>query len=275
MLKKLQPYVRRNFVAVKPYLQKTIHSDNANGEKQVTFLSGFARSGTNMVMEVFEWTLKTEVFRERDPRLYDNFELCDEATILRQVAASPARYVIVKAVLDGHRLAGLMDLFPGSGAMWMYRHYDDCVNSILQHWPGHRNGIDEIVESGPDAAGWRGRNMTDETLAQLRAEYEPGWNDATCNAWFWYLRHQSFYDQDFDTSPRAVLVRYESLVTEPLRVIGPLADLAGVKMTSLMASVPHARSVRKKPAADIAPKVRERCEAMLARLDATWQAEGI
>ena len=47
----------------------------------------------------------------------------------------------------------LMRLFPDSCAVWMYRHYDDCVNSILTRWPGHRNGIDEIVPRHFEAEG--------------------------------------------------------------------------------------------------------------------------
>lgn len=271
----IQPYARRAFVKVKPVVQSIIVPKHRPDDKTITFLTGFPRSGTNMVLDVFEWSGKTEVFRESGPRINDSFRLKDNATVVARVNASPARNVIVKAVLDGHRLRELMDLFPGSGLTWMYRHYDDSVNSILELWPGHRNGIDEIAANGSGGADWRGENMTDETLAQLRAEYEPEWNDATCNAWFWCLRQQLFYDQRFDSNARAILVRYESLVTDPLRVIRPLADLVGVPMTSLMASVPHARSVRKKPSPDIVPKVRERCDVMLARLDATWEAQGI
>mgnify|MGYP001166583900 CR=1 FL=1 len=271
----IQPYARRAFVKLKPCIQPVTVPKHGPEQKTITFLTGFPRSGTNMVLDVFEWSGKTEVFRESDARINDNFLLKDNATVASHVKVSPARNVMVKALQDSHRLTELMGLFPGSGVIWMYRHYDDSVNSIMELWPGHRNGIDDIVAGGPDAAGWRGANMTDETLAELRAEYEPEWNDATCNAWFWYLRQQLFYDQAFDTNDRAILVRYESLVTDPLRVIQPLAGLVGVPMTSLMASVPHARSVRKKPAPDIKPKVRARCDALLARLDATWEAQGI
>ena len=275
MIKKLQPYPRRGFVAIKPYVQKAIQRNNKNCEKQITFLSGFPRSGTNMVLEVFEWSSKTEVFRESDRRMNVNFQLKDNTAIVALVKNSPAKHIMVKAILDSHRLHELRGLFPDSGVIWMYRHYDDSVNSIMDLWPGHRNGIDDIVADGIDAAGWRGANMSPDTLAQLRAEYQPEWNDATCNAWFWYLRQQLYYDQGFPENERAILVRYESLVVDPLRVIRPLADLVGVPLTRIMASVPHARSVRKRPSPDIAPAIRERCEAMLARLDATWEAQGI
>ncbi|MCB9930411.1 MAG: sulfotransferase [Alphaproteobacteria bacterium] len=272
---RIQPYARRVFVRLKHVTQPITEPKHEPRDKTVTFLSGFPRSGTNMALDVFEWSGKTEVFRENDSRMNTNFLLKGNDVIASLVHASPAKCVMVKALQDGHRLRELMDLFPGSGAMWMYRHYDDCVNSILQHWPGHRNGIDDIVRDGSDAAEWRGKNTSDETLAHLRSQYRPDWNDATCNAWFWCLRHQFFFDQQFDRNSRVALVRYESLVTDPLRVIRPLADLVGVPLTSLMASVPHARSIGKRAAPDIAPEVRETCEAMLLRLDEVWEAQGI
>lgn len=271
----VQPLARRAFVKAKPFFQPVTSPRHASDDKTITFLTGFPRSGTNMVLDVFEWSGRTEVFREGDPRMNDNFQLKSNDIVVSLVKNSPAKYVMVKALLDSHRLRELMNLFPGSGVIWMYRHYDDSVNSIMDLWPGHRNGIDDFVAKGKDASGWRGGNMSDETLAALRAEYQPEWNDATCNAWFWYLRQQLFYDQGFAEDERAILVRYESIVTDPLRVIRPLADLVGVPLTSLMASVPHARSVRKRPSPEIDPKIRERCDAMLARLDATWEAQGI
>jgi hypothetical protein len=274
LVEQLQPYVRRAFQFAKPPVLRLIGPRHTQDQKHVTFLSGFARSGTNMVMEVFEWSGLTEVFREGDPRVNDTFRLLDDATVRSVVLASPSQFVLVKALQESHRLAALMDLFPGSGAMWMYRHYDDCVNSILQRWPGHRNGIDDIVRDGANASGWRGEGTTDATLARLRAQYRQDWNDATCNAWFWCLRHQLFFDQHFETRPGVALVRYESLVTDPLRVIRPLADIVGVKLTGLMASVPNARSIGKRAPPDIAPDVRETCDALLARLDAVWEGQG-
>ena len=271
----LQPYARKAYVRAKLPLLRLLGPRHRPHDKRVTFLSGFARSGTNMVMEVFEWSPMTEVFREGDGRINANFRLLDDSVVSQHVWRSPSKFVLVKALQEGHRLSKLMDLFPGSGAMWMYRHYDDCVNSILVHWPGERNGIDDIVRDGPDASAWRGANTSDETLARLRAQYRPDWNDATCNAWFWCLRHQFFFDLHFDTNPNVKLVRYESLVTDPLRIIRPLAHLVGVPLTRLMASVPHARSIGKRKAPDIAPEVRETCDALLARLDAVWEAEGL
>lgn len=271
VLDKVQPYARKAFVKVKPGLQRLHTQAETFAEKRVSFLTGFPRSGTNMVIDVFEWSGQTKVFREADPNANDNFQLRDDMVIQDLVLETPAQFVMVKALLDGHRVGQLMQLFPDSRAVWMYRHYDDCVNSILVRWPGHRNGIDEIVREGPQAAGWRGGRMSDETLGMLCRQYKPAWNDATANAWFWYLRHQLFFDQGFDTDPRAMLVRYESLVVDPLRVIRPIADLVGVTLTPVMASVPHARSVRKQAAPEIEPEVRALCDDMLARLDTIWE----
>ena len=275
VIEQVQPYARKAFVKVKPGLQRLHNPLASAANKRVSFLTGFPRSGTNMVIDVFEWSSLTKVFREADPAANENFQLREDGVIAELVADTSARFVMVKALLDGHRVGGLMNMFPDSCAVWMYRHYDDCVNSIMVRWPGHRNGIDQIVSHGHDAAGWRGGNMHPETLELLRGQYRQDWNDATANAWFWYLRHQLFFDQGFDINPNAMLDRYESLVVDPLKIIQPIADLVGVPLTQVMASVPHARSVRKQQAPDIAPDVRALCDSMLNRLDHVWENQRI
>ena len=55
------------------------------------------------------------------------------------------------------------------------------------------------------------------------------------------------------------------------RQASAIADLVGVTLTPVMASVPHARSVRKQTAPNIEPEVRALCDDMLARLEMIWE----
>jgi hypothetical protein len=259
------------FVKVKPGLQRLHVPGEAPEQKRIVFLAGFPRSGANIVVDVFEWSSQTHVLRQADPGSgNDRVELLNDADLSERVRGCSARSVLVKALLDGHRLGELLALFPNSRAVWVYRHYADSVTSILQRWPEERNGIDALARLGSRAAGWRGQGMTDATWGLLSMQYSPDWNDATANAWFWYLRHQLFFDHGFDANSDVMLVRYESLLFDPERVIQPIAELAGVPLTPVMASVPHERPVQRHVAPDIAPEVRALCDDMQARLDRVW-----
>ena len=53
VLDRVQPYARKAFVKVKPGLQRLQSQSETFADKLVSFLTGFPRSGTNMVIDVF------------------------------------------------------------------------------------------------------------------------------------------------------------------------------------------------------------------------------
>ncbi len=196
------------------------------GAKQTVFVAGVQRSGTNMVMDVLERSWQTEVFHEFDGRAFDNYMMRPPAVIGGLIDASPAPWVIVKALHEGHDLAGLLDRYRPARAIWMFRGFDDMINSNMANWPGGRNQIEDIVAArdrdgaqgqGPEPAGWRGRGMTEATLATVKAHYRPAMNDASALGLFWFYRNQLFFDQGFEADRRVALVRYDSLVGAPAR----------------------------------------------------------
>ena len=58
-------------------------------ERSVCLLvAGVQRSGTNMVMDVLERSYATEVYHERDPRAFANYQLREEEVIQSLIAHS-------------------------------------------------------------------------------------------------------------------------------------------------------------------------------------------
>jgi hypothetical protein len=238
-------------------------------EKQVVFVSGVQRSGTNMVMEVLDRSMETDVFMETDRRAFDHYEMRDISTIRRLVARSGSGRVVIKALLEAHRLAGLMEAFAPAKAIWIFRAYEDMVNSYMANWPGGRNQLDAIVRERT-GGNWRANGMTDETLEIVRRHYRPEMNDASALAVFWHYRNQLYFDQGLDRDPRVMLLQYESMVTEPEEYVCGIAQFLGVRPTKAMIGIISPASVRKRPPPDIAPDVRALCEAMYRRLVAVW-----
>lgn len=253
----------------------------AAGAKQTVFVAGVQRSGTNMVMDVLERSWQTEVFHEFDPRAFDTYMMRPPAVIRGLIDASPAPWVVVKALHEGHDLAGLLDRYRPARAIWMFRGFDDMINSNMANWPGGRNQIEDIVAARDpaqdsaqgrardlDRADWRGRGMTEATLATVRAHYRPAMNDASALGLFWFYRNQLFFDQGFEADRRVLLLRYESLVGEPARQVDGLARFLDLRPTEPMRRLIVPGSVAKRPPPDIDPDVRRLCQEMLARLDA-------
>ena len=245
-----------------------------SGIPQSVFVSGVQRSGTNMLMDILEASYETDVFHETDVRAFDDYAMREETVIESLIAQSNAPVVVVKALLEAHRVTGLMEHFAPAKALWMIRSFEDSVNSTVKRWPGNRNDIDRIVDDR-DAGDWRGLGMTLETQEIVRKHYNPQMNDASANALFWYYRNQLYFDQRLDTEPRVLPVNYEELVSHPDLFVDSIATFLGIKATDRMRRVSHTESVRKSPAPDIAPDVHELCEAMQRRLDQAVKAQRV
>jgi len=269
----------------KPIRQRLTRSPA--GPKQTVFVAGVQRSGTNMVMDILEQSWQTEVFHEFDPRAFDNYMMRPPAVIGGLIDASPAPWVIVKALHEGHDLAGLLARFKPAKAIWMFRRFDDMINSNMANWPGGRNQIEDIVatpdpgpdpapdpgpDPGRDRAAWRGRGMTEATRATVRAHHHPAINDATALGLFWFYRNQLFFDQGLADDRRVQLMRYESLVETPALAVDDLARFLGLRPTEPMRRLVVPGSIAKRPAPEIEPAVRRLCQEMLARLDLARQA---
>ena len=74
------------------------------------FVAGQQRSGTNMLMEVLEWSPYTDVYHETDPRAFTpGYEMRETAVIQDLARASRAPFFIVKSLCELDRLRSLLD----------------------------------------------------------------------------------------------------------------------------------------------------------------------
>lgn len=250
------------FLGFKSFIQRVVPD---RGPKSCVFVSGVQRSGTNMLMDVLEANLETDVFHESDARAFDDYELRPVEILHELVDNSKARVVILKALLEGHRILELLRGFAPAKALWMVRSFHDCVNSNLRRFPGARNMVDELIK-GREKADWRGRGMTDETYRVVREHYRPDMSVASAQALFWYYRNQLFFDQNLDRDSRVLTLSYEDTVHRPDVVLGRVGSFLGISVTPRMQAIVHATSIGKNTRPDIDKDIVGLCEAMQQRL---------
>jgi hypothetical protein len=240
--------------------------------KQVAFVAGVQRSGTNMMMDVLECSPHTEVFHERDTRAFEGFELRPRDVLHDLVRSSPASYVVLKALCEVEQLRSLLDEFAPAKAVWIVRAVDDVVNSHLVLWKRMPEFVAAIVKDR-DAARWRGRGMSDETHALVKRLYHPELSNASACALFWYFRNVLFFEQGLDADPRVRAVRYEALVTDPVRESAAIFAFLGLPYTGAVSRTVRSGSVRKQVPPRVDPAIREVCGKLAARFDEVLASE--
>jgi hypothetical protein len=253
-------------------LMQTLRGAGAPAAKTVVFLGGVQRSGTNMVMDVLERSFQTDVYHERDPRAFHEFEMRPPSVIHCLVGASKARFVVIKALCELQYLKDLLDEFAPAKVVWMVRDYADMVNSHLRKWSGCPAAIGRIV-ADRGGAGWRGRGMSDATHGVVTDLYHPRMDDASAIALFWYFRNALFFEQGFDSNDRVLAVRYESFVSNPEMECRRVFAFLGLDYSSRVIRDVSAGSIRKDARLAIDPAIRDLCESLLARFDSVMAAD--
>jgi len=235
---------------------------------RVTLVAGVQRSGTNMLMDVLEWSLLTDVYHERDARAFDNYVMRDIDTIARLHAASRAPHFVIKSLCELQRLPALQARFPGSKIVWISRHYNDVVNSMLVSFRNHAKQAQRLaLDKASD--GWRGEGMSDATQAVLRRHVHPDMHDATGAALMWCLRNVLFFEQGLDTNEDTLLGGYEDLVQHPEAEFRRIFEFMGLPYAPWHSRKVVATSVSKRPPPSIDSGVRKECERLLDRFQAT------
>lgn len=235
------------------------------------FVLGEMRSGTNMLTEAFERTPGTDVYNENDEAAFEHFELRELAAIEDLIRGSRGSHVVFKSIADNARTIELLDTFPGARVVWIYRRWQDVVNSALRKWKQHREYLRVVLEE-PERARWRRRNLSDEQLALFRRFYGPEFDDASARALIWYVRNQNYFVQGLHQRDDVLLVNYEDLVADPMRELRRAFDFIGLKVGAQSFAHMNAESVGRDPERVIDAEVRDLCEALLVRLHAARAA---
>ena len=230
----------------------------------VTFVAGVQRSGTNMLMDVLEQSLLTDVYHERDTRAFDNYIMRDIDTIAALHHQCRAPHFIIKSLCELQRLPQLRQRFPAARVVWIVRHYDDVVNSMLVSFRNHASQIRRLAEDKL-SVDWRGEGMSDATQQLLRRFAGPELTDASGAALMWYLRNVLFFEQGFAGDPEVLLVSYEDLVSAPAAEFARIFGFIGLPYRRWHSRKVVASSIGKRQPPGIDPAVRTECEQLLRR----------
>ncbi len=233
---------------------------------QHVFVAGMQRSGTNLLMDVLDASVATQVFHETDSRAFVRYEMRDLAVIRQLAQSSPAPVFVIKALCELDRIRSLMDTLSPAKSLWMVRDWRDSASSAVKSFGNFVPQWNRLAHG--DADDWRGRGMSPATRELLAVLYRPDASEAEGAAIMWFYRNVLFFEQLLAADPRVRLVFYEDLVRDPAHEVAALYDFLGLPVNAGMAGRIHARSVKHRAPADISPAVAALCDELLARFRA-------
>jgi len=241
--------------------------------RQVLFIVGCQRSGTSMVTHIFEEDWDTKVYPEvsklSSQDLPRKLRLNPLARVKAELDKDRAPLIILKPLVESQNTQLLLDYFPNSKALWLYRDYKAVARSHVNKWTGQNSirDLKAIVDQTPN--NWRYENVSDALRDIVVQYFSRDIDGYDASALYWFVRNRLFFDLQLDQEPRVMLCRYETLAQHPVRIMKKIYDFIERDFpgSRIVAEV-NVDAVDKGRDINLAPAIDQVCRNLLAQLDA-------
>jgi hypothetical protein len=244
--------------------------------KALLFILGFQRSGTTLMLRIFERDLNTKIYGE--------FSILSSLDKERHIRLNPlpmvkevidkdrAPLIIVKPLVETQNATKLFDYFKEAKGLWMYRHYKDVISSAISRFGARRgDALRCIVDRIPN--NWRSENVPDAMREIVLKHFSEEMNPYDAAALFWFVRNNFFFHLNLDKNPAVMICKYEDLVISPLTIMRQVYDFVGCPFPGEKAVTEvHASSVKKGANIELSPEIELLCQEMWDKLNKVYQA---
>ncbi|KAI9132421.1 sulfotransferase domain-containing protein [Acaryochloris sp. CCMEE 5410] len=250
-------------------------------QQQILMIVGCQRSGTSLINRIFARDFNINVYREssclssNDPTQTGHFKLRLnsfqdlESDLLKD--KSPT--IVLKPLVETQNILHLLDHFPQSKALWMYRGYKDVVNSFLNKFSlnvGIRN-IKAIIDGNTDF--WYSESIPSSVRSTLVEFYRDDIQPADAVVLFWYVRNSFFFELELNLNSRVMMCKYEHMVCYPNQFINDIYSFLGKRFRAINTWEINSYSVDKGRSLDLSADIQELCDGLLSRLDQAFDKQ--
>ena len=256
---------RRSFRRAKLLRQRLWIDQNL--PKIPVFILGCQRSGTTMLLEVLDQSFEVFSYGETDRPAMCNYRLAKQDVIESLIRRSPARVLVFKPICDSQWADQLLDTYERSKVIWIYRHFNDMINSSLQMFSGQFDVAERMAKGELDGLDWRVERLNEDDLAIVKKCFRDGLTRADASALGWLRRTNLYNRLELHRDRRVHLVKYEELVSDPVGCATRIFRFIGISFRQEFVTSIHGSSLRKNDPPKLSHRVRELCEALQERMD--------
>lgn len=269
--RRIRRRVGRELVLAQKRAWRLLHPFPRDAPKAVVLVAGCQRSGTTLMLEIFDADRRSVTFPERSAlstSAEDRLRLKPLPEVKKSLERIPAALLVLKPLVESQNLPLLLQGLDHCHAIWMYRRPEAVAASDLSYFgmgSGERNLRLLLTNEPPN---WRGELVPETTRSVLSRYYRPGTNPYDAAALFWWARTSLFFDLRLHERPDVRLCSYERLVAEPERKARELYDFIGLSYPDRdITKGVHRQSAGRGGEVVLSPDVRQLCEELWQHLD--------
>ena len=246
-------------------------------ESKILFIIGCQRSGTSLMNRIFTREPNTSVYREssqlssKDSTNLRKLRLNSFEEIKSTLAKNYAPLIVIKPVVESQNALQLLENFPESKILWMYRNYKDAIRSYSKRFSGNRAIIDlkPIVEK--DRKNWRAEKASDYVHSIIIKYFSEDMSQYDAIALFWFARNQLFYELNLDQNSKVFICKYEDLVAQPIEMMKTIYQFLNIDFQKVRGiDEVHSKSVGKGDVIELSPSIDKLCHDLQEKLDHTY-----
>lgn len=199
------------FQFFKPYIKN----------KKILFIIGCQRSGTTLMLKIFENDVNTKAYKELS-RLSSKdkhkLRLNPLPLVKKDIQKVKPGFIILKPLVESQNILELLQYFTASKALWMYRNYKDVALSNLKLF-GIKNGINDLRPIVENEENWVSEKASKQVREVILHYFSENMNPYDAAVLFWYARNSLYFELGLDQNKDVLICKYEDLVKFPDRVI--------------------------------------------------------
>ncbi len=203
--------------------------------KTAVFLTGFWRSGTNMVVSALNKNDDIALYNENNPKAFENWLIKDLDLIKDICIKENHKISLFKPVSEPYRISEFLNLGIESKVIYLYRRPESVSKSALQrfpHWPKSYSKFIKNFLDGKDPYSKYNSQIADQIRKWVKTKYTDTLNDASLIVLRWLISNEFYFKCNFKLHPKVFTASYEEITTNPTDCLKRICNFLAIDFNS-------------------------------------------